>query len=128
MHSETRSSLACARRGVTCGGRLERIYGRTAMNRWEHITGKGSLVVMAHTKRMHSGTCEKEIEQRTQTRENIWPHTNGDVPAGNVYGQKEALLTWYTGKGCTVERVRSRLTSGDRFRKYVAAHQWKCTR
>ncbi|KFD46273.1 hypothetical protein M513_12861 [Trichuris suis] len=83
-HSETRSSLACAGRRVTCRGRLVRIYGCTAMNRWEHITGKGSLVEMAHTKRMHSGTCEKGIDQRTLTRENIRPHTNGDVPAGNV--------------------------------------------
>ncbi|KFD46398.1 hypothetical protein M513_12733 [Trichuris suis] len=37
------------------------------MNRWEHIMGKGSLVNMVHTKRMHSGKCEKEIDQRRQT-------------------------------------------------------------
>ncbi|KFD56649.1 hypothetical protein M513_02325 [Trichuris suis] len=43
------------------------------MNRWEHIAGKGSVVKMAHTKRMHSGTCEKETDQWRQTRENIWP-------------------------------------------------------
>ncbi|KFD64789.1 hypothetical protein M514_23001 [Trichuris suis] len=54
------------------------------MNRWEHTTGKGSLVKMAHTKRMHSGTCEKDTDQRRQTRENIWAHTNGNVPAGNI--------------------------------------------
>ncbi|KFD54641.1 hypothetical protein M513_04341 [Trichuris suis] len=50
---------------------------------------------MAHTKRMHSGTWKKETDQRRQTRENIWPHTNG----------------------CTVERGRRRLTSGDRLEK-----------
>ncbi|KFD56757.1 hypothetical protein M513_02434 [Trichuris suis] len=46
--------------------------------RWKHIAAKGSLVKMAHTKRMHSGTCEKEIDHRRQIRENIWPHTKGN--------------------------------------------------
>ncbi|KFD51404.1 hypothetical protein M514_07809 [Trichuris suis] len=62
------------------------MFGRTPMemNRCEHITCKGSLLKMAHMKRMHSGTYEKETDQRRQTREDIWPHTNGNVPAGNI--------------------------------------------
>ncbi|KFD56652.1 hypothetical protein M514_02328 [Trichuris suis] len=59
------------------------------MNRWERIAGKGSVVNMAHTKRMHSGTCEKETDQWRQTRENIWPHSNGNEPMGTYRGQRK---------------------------------------
>ncbi|KFD64441.1 hypothetical protein M514_23465 [Trichuris suis] len=59
------------------------------MNRWERITGKGSLVNMAHAKRIHSGTCEKETGQRKQTRENIWLHTNGNELMGTYHGQRK---------------------------------------
>ncbi|KFD66829.1 hypothetical protein M514_14102 [Trichuris suis] len=62
------------------------------MNRWEHITGKGSVVDMAHTKKMHSGTCEKESDQRRQTHGNIRPHTNGNVHPVETYdGQRKPV-------------------------------------
>ncbi|KFD51405.1 hypothetical protein M513_07810 [Trichuris suis] len=74
MHSETCSGLGCARRRLTGGDGLDKIYiaGRTPMEM------------------MRSGTCEKETDQRRQTRENIWPHTNGNVPGRKIWRTKEA--------------------------------------
>ncbi|KFD63435.1 hypothetical protein M514_08600 [Trichuris suis] len=83
---------------LTNGDRLEKIYDRTPMEmkRWEHITGKGSLVKMAHRKRMHSGTCEKEADQRRQTRENIWPHSNENEPVVTCHGKGSLVKMAHT--------------------------------
>ncbi|KFD53026.1 hypothetical protein M514_06142 [Trichuris suis] len=51
---------------------------------WKHIAARGSLVNTANTKRMRSGTWEKETDQQRQTRENIWPYTNEGIPGRNM--------------------------------------------